>query len=196
MKRSLLITTISCTLLLVGCTQKEEVKPKVRSFNNHIKTYNRGHHRRRGRHHNRRYNIDHINRHSTGDNHTYNYDIKSHDDGVSNGLENIYFDVDEYRITPDNFSIIAHNAKIIKKDIARGATVKVEGNCDASGSDEYNYALGLRRAKSAKEALVNRGIRPSAIDIVSLGESSPECITDDSPECYAKNRRVEFKLLQ
>jgi len=63
------------------------------------------------------------------------------------------------------------------------------------GSDEYNYALGLKRAKSAKEALVSRGgINPSKIIIVSYGESSPLCTRDYSEECLSKNRRVEFKI--
>ena len=52
--------------------------------------------------------------------------------------------------------------------------------------------MGLKRAKSAKEALVNRGVDASSITIVSMGESAPEC-TGYSRECFAKNRRVEFK---
>ncbi len=188
MKTRLFITAISCGLLLVGCAQKEKVKPKVTKglSNNGIKTYN-------NRDSNINTNRDNIDKYG-GDNSGYSYDTD--DVGISNSLKNIYFGVDKYVITPDKLSIIANNAKILKKDIANGAKVKIEGNCDATGSDEYNYALGLRRAKSAKNALVSKGIKPSAITIVSFGESAPECTTDNSPECYAKNRRVEFKLLQ
>ncbi len=184
MKTRLFITAISCSLLLVGCAQKEVVKPKItKGLNsNSIKTDS-----------NINANRDNIDKYG-GDNSGYSYDTNY--DGVDNSIKNIYFGVDKYAITPDKLSIISNNAKILKKDVANGAKVKIEGNCDATGSDEYNYALGLRRAKSAKEALVSKGIKPSAITIVSFGESAPECTTDNSPECYAKNRRVEFKLLQ
>ncbi len=184
MKTRLFITAISCSLLLIGCAQKEVVKPKVtKGLNSNIKTGN-----------NINTNRDNIDKYGGSDS-GYNYDT-NYDGVVNNSLKNIYFGVDKYAITPDKLSIILNNAKILKKDIANGARVKIEGNCDATGSDEYNYALGLRRAKSAKEALVSNGIKPSAITIVSFGESAPECTRDNSPECYAKNRRVEFKLLQ
>ncbi len=183
MKTRLFIATLSCGLLLVGCAQKEVVKPKVtKGLDTNVKINS-----------NTNANRDNIDKYG-GDNSGYNYDTNY--DGTSSNLKNIYFGVDKYAITPDKLSIIANDAKILKKDISSGAKVKIEGNCDATGSDEYNYALGLRRAKSAKEALVSKGIKPSAITIVSFGESAPECTTDNSPECYAKNRRVEFKVLQ
>ena len=119
----------------------------------------------------------------------YNQNNNYSSNGSSNGMKNIYFDVDKYAITPDKLPIIIGNANILKKNHQR---VRIEGHCDASGTDEYNYALGLKRAKSAKEALVNRGIDASRITIVSMGESAPECI-GYSRECFAKNRRVEFK---
>jgi peptidoglycan-associated lipoprotein len=74
--------------------------------------------------------------------------------------------------------------------------VKIEGHCDAAGSDEYNYALGLRRAKATKDALTANGISSNNITLVSMGESAPECAMNSSADCYAKNRRVEFKVMQ
>ncbi len=124
---------------------------------------------------------------NSGTGHTQN---NNNYNGSSHGMKTIYFGVDKYMISADNIPKIITNAKILKKNRRR---VRVEGHCDASGTDEYNYALGLRRAKSAKEALINRGVKASNITMVSMGESAPECTTGYSNECFAKNRRVEFK---
>ena len=109
------------------------------------------------------------------------------------GVRNIYFDVNQYHITADKLGEITHNATLLRKSSGK---IKVEGHCDASGTDEYNYALGLRRAKAAKDALITNGIPANKVTLVSMGESSPECETSTSAECYAKNRRVEFKVMQ
>ena len=121
--------------------------------------------------------------------------------GVNNAYEtvtiqNLYFDSDQYNISPDKLGIISQNATLLRGKVSSGARVKIEGHCDATGTDEYNYALGLRRAKAAKDALQNSGINPYQITLVSMGESSPECTTSSSSECYAKNRRVEFSVIQ
>lgn len=126
-----------------------------------------------------------------GQNGAYSYD--ENNPYANSGVRNIYFDVDQYHITADKLGEIAHNAAILRK--TRGK-IKIEGHCDATGTDEYNYALGLRRAKAAKDALITKGIPASRMILVSMGESSPECVTDTSAACYAKNRRVEFKILQ
>jgi len=114
------------------------------------------------------------------------------DSQYASGIQNVYFDTDQYNITSDKVGIIAHNAKLLKSK----NRVKIEGHCDASGTDEYNYALGLRRAKAAKDALQSNGVNPAKVTLVSMGESSPECTTSSSADCYAKNRRVEFKVIQ
>jgi len=112
--------------------------------------------------------------------------------GASSGVQNIYFNVNQYHITADKLGIISHNANLLRNS----AKIKVEGHCDASGSDEYNYALGLKRAKATKDALISNGIPATKIMLVSMGESSPECTSSTSSGCYAKNRRVEFKVMQ
>jgi peptidoglycan-associated lipoprotein len=62
------------------------------------------------------------------------------------------------------------------------------------GTDEYNYALALKRAKSVKESLATYGVDSSRIMIVSFGESNPAC-KESNKACWDKNRRAEFKLL-
>ena len=120
----------------------------------------------------------------------YNQNNNYNNNGSSNGMKNIYFGVDQYMISADKLSKIIGNANILKKNNQR---VRIEGHCDASGTDEYNYALGLKRAKSAKDSLINRGVKASNITMVSMGESAPECATGYSNGCFSKNRRVEFK---
>ncbi len=128
---------------------------------------------------------------------TYNdggLDYSNNSSYMGSNIKNIYFNVDQYNITSDKLPIIHNNYNVLKSKISKRNILKIEGNCDASGSDEYNYALGLKRAKAVKESLINEGIKDNNIVIVSLGESSPECVDSSSASCYAKNRRVEFKL--
>jgi peptidoglycan-associated lipoprotein len=77
--------------------------------------------------------------------------------------------------------------------LLKGKTFKLEGNCDEFGSDEYNLALGLKRANNVKSMLVENGISADTVSLVSLGEGNPSCV-EKTEECYAKNRRVDFKL--
>jgi peptidoglycan-associated lipoprotein len=101
---------------------------------------------------------------------------------------NVLFDYDKFDIREDMLDIVKVNASLLK-----GKTFKLEGNCDEFGSDEYNFALGLKRANAVKTALVNEGISADSVSMVSLGEGNPTC-AEKTQECWAKNRRVEVKL--
>ncbi|MDD5051164.1 MAG: OmpA family protein [Sulfuricurvum sp.] len=103
-------------------------------------------------------------------------------------LSSIYFDFDKYDIRTDMESALK-----IDSDLVKNKTIKLEGNCDEFGSDEYNVALGLKRANAVKQALINMGMSADSINMVSLGKSNPVC-AEQTKECWAKNRRVEFKL--
>lgn len=110
---------------------------------------------------------------------------------ASNGsdtLVSVLFDFDKFDIRADMEAPMKDNASLVKNK-----TVKLEGNCDEFGSDEYNYALGLKRANSVKSALINAGMNADSITMVSLGEGNPVCL-EKTKECWAKNRRVDFKL--
>ena len=72
-------------------------------------------------------------------------------------------------------------------------TVTIEGHCDERGTNEYNLALGDRRADSAKAFLVDLGIAASRLTTISYGEERPLC-TQKTEECWAKNRRDHFVL--
>ncbi|KIM12278.1 MAG: hypothetical protein KU38_05180 [Sulfurovum sp. FS08-3] len=108
-------------------------------------------------------------------------------DGSSGGLKSIYFEFGRYDITSDMESRMSSNVEIAKSK----SSIRLEGNCDEFGTDEYNYALGLKRANAVKQSLVSRGISADNITLVSLGESKPLC-TQPTEQCYAKNRRVDF----
>lgn len=108
--------------------------------------------------------------------------------GSEGGLVNILFDYDKFDIREDMQAAMKNNSVQVKDK-----SVKLEGNCDEFGSDEYNYALGLKRANAVKAALVNDGMNPDSVTMVSFGEGNPVCL-EKTPECWQKNRRVEFKL--
>ncbi|QSZ42251.1 OmpA family protein [Sulfurimonas aquatica] len=112
---------------------------------------------------------------------------------IESQLPTIYFAFDKFDITPDMQERITSAAELGKTG-AMDYKVKLEGNCDEWGSDEYNFALGLKRADAVKKAFVAEGIDGSRISMVSYGESNPVC-SDKTQSCWSKNRRVDFKLL-
>ncbi|MCI2236062.1 OmpA family protein [Helicobacter sp. CaF467b] len=113
---------------------------------------------------------------------------------VEGGLQNIFFDFDQFVIRGDMQSAVDNDANVLKDISAAPLNVRVEGNTDEWGTDEYNYALGLKRAVAAKDALVSKGVSESKIVLVSYGESKPTC-TEKTRECWAENRKVTFKML-
>lgn len=106
-------------------------------------------------------------------------------------IEHVYFAFDKYNLTTENKEKATNNASKLSP-LKADTTVKVFGNTDEWGSDEYNYALGLKRANSVKDVLVSNGVSAN-ISLVSLGESNPVC-TEKTKDCWAKNRRVEHEL--
>ncbi len=112
---------------------------------------------------------------------------------IESKLPTIYFAFDKYNLNPD-MQVKVSKAAQLGKTTASEYNVKLEGNCDEWGSDEYNFALGLERAQTVKKALVAEGIDANRISMVSYGKSNPVC-TAQTKACYAKNRRVNFKLL-
>ena len=110
----------------------------------------------------------------------------------SDGFQSIYFDFGDYGISSGMESGIARNISVGSKSTKK---IKIEGNCDEFGTDEYNYALGLKRAKAVKDALSSQGVSTTKMVIVSYGESNPVC-TSPTDGCYGKNRRVDLRLIK
>ncbi len=113
--------------------------------------------------------------------------------GLERQMQTVNFDFDKFEIRTDMKPRVDANSDLANGD-AQEYMIKLEGNCDEWGSDEYNYALGLRRANAVKAAMTAQGVSADRITMVSYGESNPVC-TDKTKECWAHNRRVDFKLL-
>ena len=105
----------------------------------------------------------------------------------------IYFDFDKYNIRPDQWPKVEELAELIKSNPSN-YTVRIEGNCDEWGTEEYNYALGLRRANSVRKALIKLGVDPKKLTVISYGELNPVC-TVHAKWCWRKNRRDNFTYL-
>ena len=113
---------------------------------------------------------------------------------IEKDIQPIYFATDSYRISESELHKIDADAQVFNSELARDLSIKVEGNCDEWGTDEYNYALGLKRAKSAKDALSIVGVDEGRMSLISYGESKPVCF-EHNEACWQQNRRVNFKLL-
>ena len=104
-------------------------------------------------------------------------------------LRDVYFDFDKYDIRPEDAKTLDSNANWLKSN--PNQLVLIEGHCDERGTNEYNLALGERRAKAAMNYLVSQGVQASRITIISYGEERPTC-SDKNESCWAKNRRAHF----
>lgn len=113
---------------------------------------------------------------------------------VENQLQNVFFDFDKFIVRNDMQGVVDGDANILKSPAMGPLIVRIEGNTDEWGTDEYNYALGLKRAVAVKEALVARGVDEGKTVLVSYGESKPTC-TVKTKDCWAENRKVTFKML-
>ena len=108
-------------------------------------------------------------------------------------LATIYFDFDAFVLTAPARSTLTKNAEALKKD--GSMKVRIEGNCDERGSDEYNLALGEKRAKAAMNYLVTLGIPADRLSIISYGKEKPVDPGHDEA-AWAKNRRDDFVILK
>jgi peptidoglycan-associated lipoprotein len=106
-------------------------------------------------------------------------------------IQTVYFAFDKSEITPTEMDKIRSNADIFQK--WPDWKITVEGNCDERGTNEYNLALGERRARAASRALQAEGIDAGRINIVSYGEERP-ADPGHNERAWDRNRRDEFKV--
>ena len=109
-------------------------------------------------------------------------------------LQPVYFDFDSYAIRADAKPTLMADGKAIKDNTSWGL-VTIEGNTDERGSEEYNLALGERRANSVRHYLTDLGVPSSRLAVVSFGESKPRAMGHDE-SAWRYNRRVEFSAAQ
>ena len=91
----------------------------------------------------------------------------------SAALRDVYFDFDHYEVRPGDKGTLDENAKWLKTN--QSALLLIEGHADERGTNEYNLALGERRAKSTRDYLVSIGIDAGRITVISYGEERPTC---------------------
>lgn len=106
-------------------------------------------------------------------------------------VQDLFFDYDSYNVRTDAESTVAASARYLNAHPA--IKVLIGGYCDDRGSAEYNITLGENRANSAKEALVNAGVAPGRVRVVSYGKERQFC-TDEAESCWQQNRRAQFMI--
>ncbi len=106
-------------------------------------------------------------------------------------LKPIFFDYDKYDIRPADTEILKGNSALLKK--FPNMKIQIEGHCDERGTNEYNLALGERRANSTKKYLTSLGITADRVSTISYGEEKPMDPAHNE-EAWTKNRRAHFLI--
>ena len=108
-------------------------------------------------------------------------------------LKDVFYEFDRYDLSADARATLRANADWLKSNPS--AKVEIEGHCDERGTNEYNLALGAKRAQAAREFLSSLGIPAERLSTISYGEEIPVC-QEHSEDCWRKNRRARFVILQ
>ena len=110
---------------------------------------------------------------------------------ASSPLKDVFFDFDRYDLRTDARDTLKANAEWLKSNPS--ARIEIEGHCDDRGTNEYNLALGAKRAQAAKDYLATLGISAERLSTISYGEEVPLC-KEQTEECWARNRRARFVI--
>src|SRR5258706_11346543 len=108
---------------------------------------------------------------------------------ADSALKEVYFEFASYNLSTDARATLKNSADWLKKNPA--VRVELEGHCDERGTNEYNLALGAKRAQAAKDYLLSLGIPAERLSTTSYGAEIPVC-REHSEDCWAKNRRDRF----
>lgn len=103
--------------------------------------------------------------------------------------EDVYFDFDKWIIRGDAKDVLTGNARWLVEN--SNVLIQIEGHGDERGTNEYNLALGERRARSTERYLINLGVSPSRISFISYGEEKNIC-GENHEDCFQRNRRAHF----
>jgi peptidoglycan-associated lipoprotein len=107
------------------------------------------------------------------------------------GLQDVFFGYDQWILSNLGMEALNRDANYLKDH--PGAVLKIEGHCDERGTGDYNMVLGDKRAKAARAYLIEAGVNPKQIAIVSYGKERPFCFEHDE-SCYQQNRRGHMLL--
>jgi peptidoglycan-associated lipoprotein len=117
--------------------------------------------------------------------------VRAAERAAASGLERIHFDFDQYVLTEGSKATLVNNAGLLRA--APAINILIEGHCDERGSDEYNLALGEKRALATKNYLVSLGVAAERMNVISYGEEMP-LDAANTKDAWAKNRRADFKI--
>jgi peptidoglycan-associated lipoprotein len=104
-------------------------------------------------------------------------------------LGDVYFEFDKADLTEESRARLARNAEWLRSNPQ--FTVTIEGHCDERGTNEYNLALGERRASAARDYVGSLGVAPTRLRTISYGEERPKCM-ESTEGCWSLNRRASF----
>jgi peptidoglycan-associated lipoprotein len=107
------------------------------------------------------------------------------------GLQDVFYRYNRWAIEDEGMEALAHNAEWLRTHPA--ARLRISGHCDERGSHDYNLVLGEKRALAAQHVLVELGVNPRQVSIVSYGKDRPFCREHDDA-CYQANRRGHMLL--
>jgi peptidoglycan-associated lipoprotein len=110
---------------------------------------------------------------------------------IEAGLQDVFFGYDQWVLSDSGMEALNLDAQWLKNH--PGAVMKVEGHCDERGTADYNMVLGEKRAKTARGYLIESGVAPKQVAIVSYGKARPFC-SDLAESCYQQNRRGHVLL--
>ena len=99
----------------------------------------------------------------------------------------VYFAFDKFDIKPEYKEMLKTKADLLKK--YSSIRVRIEGNCDERGTQEYNLALGARRASAVQNFLISQGVAPGRMRTISYGKERPVAVCNDI-SCWSQNRRA------
>lgn len=110
---------------------------------------------------------------------------------ATSDLKDIHFKFDQYDLDSNSKKVLEQNASYLKQN--PGMKIEIQGHCDERGTNNYNIALGERRAHATKKFLESQGIESSRVNTISYGEEKPFCF-DSNENCWFQNRRAHFMV--
>lgn len=111
--------------------------------------------------------------------------------GADSPLKSVYFDFDSSSLRPDALAALRDNAELMQQ--YSDVYIQIAGHCDERGTQEYNLALGERRALTVRSHLIQLGVRSERLLTITYGEELP-AVSGNSEAAYSKNRRCEFNM--
>lgn len=120
-------------------------------------------------------------------------DLQKGKPSTTGPLKDIYFSFDRYDLEGEARETLKVNADWLKRNAA--ARIEIEGHTDERGTNEYNLALGAKRAQAAKDYLITLGITTDRLSTISYGEEIPVC-REQNESCWRQNRRARFVIIQ